>query len=57
MFPIGTTVLSNAGWVSHFISKGDDLRPISFDIGGTNISQCLGALGMPGYSNILSISL
>ena len=47
-FPVGTLVLSNAGWRSHYISDGRDLSPISFDIGDTSPSHCLGALGMPG---------
>jgi len=48
-YPLGTTVLAQAGWRSHFISKnGDDLEPISFDLGDTPLSYCLGTLGMPG---------
>ena len=44
----GTLVLSKAGWQSHYISKGDGLEPIRFDLGKTPISYTLGALGMPG---------
>ena len=47
-FPLGTLVLSKAGWTNHYISTGEDLSPISFDIGSTPISHTLGALGMPG---------
>ncbi|CAF0752987.1 unnamed protein product [Brachionus calyciflorus] len=47
-FPIGALVLSKAGWVTHFISKGDDLSPIRFDLGKTPISYTLGVLGMTG---------
>lgn len=47
-FPLGTLVLANVGWRSHFISKGDNLNPISFDLGATSPSHCLGAVGMPG---------
>ena len=48
-YPLGTLVLCKAGWVSHYISNGEGLSPISFDIGSTSISHTLGALGMPGY--------
>ena len=48
-FKVGTKVLANHGWVSHSITDGSDLRPITFDIGNTSLSYCLGALGMPGY--------
>lgn len=47
-YPVGSLVLSMAGWRSHYVSKGNDLSPISFDIGSTSPSHCLGALGMPG---------
>lgn len=47
-FPLGTLVLSMAGWQSHYISNGDGLDPISFDIGSTPLSYTLGVLGMPG---------
>lgn len=47
-FPLGSIVLANAGWKSHWISKGDDLNWIQFDLGSTPRSYCLGALGMPG---------
>jgi hypothetical protein len=46
---LGSLVLCKAGWTSHYISKGEDLTPISFDIGRTPISYTLGTLGMPGY--------
>jgi len=47
-FPVGTLVLANRGWRSHYISNGEDLNPISFDLGTTSSSHCLGTLGMPG---------
>lgn len=58
-FPLGSVVLSHAGWKSHFISKGDDLSWISFDLNGTSHSHCLGALGMPGataYFGLLKLT-
>ena len=48
-FPLKTLVLAKPGWVTHFVSTGEDLSPISFDIGCTPLSYTLGALGMPGY--------
>ncbi|CAF0705338.1 unnamed protein product [Brachionus calyciflorus] len=47
-FPLATLVLTKAGWQSHFISNGEGLNPIRFDLGATPISYTLGALGMPG---------
>ena len=48
-YPVGTIVLSKAGWRSHYISpNGIGLEPISFDLGSTPLSHCLGTLGMPG---------
>ena len=47
-YPVGTLVLSYAGWRSHFISDGTNLEPISFDIGSSPKSYTLGALGAPG---------
>jgi len=48
-YPLGTLVLANAGWQSHYISpNGVGLEPISFDLGATSPSYCVGALGMPG---------
>lgn len=47
-FPLGTLVLSKAGWVSHYVSKGEGTEPISFDIGKSPISYALSILGMPG---------
>jgi len=55
-FPIGTLVLSKAGWQSHYISKGDDTSPISFDLGSTPISYTLGILGMPGATAFLGLN-
>jgi NADPH-dependent curcumin reductase CurA len=49
-YPLGTLVLAMAGWRSHFISNGEGLSPISFDIGTTPLSYTLGILGMPGYN-------
>jgi NADPH-dependent curcumin reductase CurA len=48
-FPLGTLVLSKVGWVSHYVSTGENLSPISFDIGSTPLSYTLGTLGMPGF--------
>lgn len=50
-YPIGTLLLTKAGWQSHYISDGKkyELSPIRFDLGGTPISYTLGTLGMPGY--------
>jgi prostaglandin reductase 1 len=47
-FPVGTLVLSHSGWRSHYISNGNNLEPISFDLNGTSPSFTLGTLGMPG---------
>ncbi len=44
----GTLVLAPTGWQSRYISTGENLESISFDLGGTSPSHCLGALGMPG---------
>ncbi|CAF1082572.1 unnamed protein product [Brachionus calyciflorus] len=57
-YPLGTIVLSMSGWRSHFISNGNDLKPISFDLGSTPLSYCLGTLGMPGataYFGLMSL--
>lgn len=56
-YPIGTIVLSRAGWVSHYVSKGDGLSPISFDLGETSLSHCIGALGMPGATAYFGLNL
>ena len=48
-FPIGSLLLSKAGWQSHFISKGDNLERIRYDMGTTPKSFNLGILGMPGF--------
>lgn len=48
-FPLGTLVLGNSGWQTHYLSKdGKDLRPIPFDLGTLSPSVTLGVLGMPG---------
>lgn len=47
-FPLGTLVLSKAGWQSRYISKGEGTEPISFDIGSSPKSYTLSTLGMPG---------
>lgn len=47
-FPTGTLVLSKAGWVTHYISNGDDLNLIRFELDKTPISYALGVLGMTG---------
>ena len=54
-FPLETLVLSKAGWTSHYISNGQDLSPISFDIGSTSLSHTLGALGMPGATAFIGL--
>lgn len=54
-YPLGTLVLSKAGWVSHYISTGEGLTPISFDIGSTPLSHTLGALGMPGATAYIGL--
>lgn len=55
-YPLGTLVLCKAGWVSHYISNGEGLSPISFDIGSTPISHTLGALGMPGATAYIGLN-
>jgi len=63
-YPLGTLVLANSGWQSHFIYSTDTksdmvvvehgnltsirVEPIRFDLGATHISHLLGILGMPG---------
>ncbi len=48
-FPLGTLVLANSGWRTHYLStNGKDLRPIPFDLGSLSPSVTLGVLGMPG---------
>lgn len=47
-YPIGSLLLNNKGWRSHFISDGSDLNWIQFDLNGSNYSYCLSILGMPG---------
>jgi prostaglandin reductase 1 len=47
-FPVGSSLLAKVGWQSHFISKGENLEKIRFDIGNTPKSYTLGVLGMPG---------
>lgn len=54
-FPLGSLLLSKAGWQSHFISKGDNLEWIRFDLGGTPKSYTLGTLGMPGATAYISL--
>lgn len=44
--------MSQAGWQSHFISKGENIEPIRFDRGSSSPSYLLGTLGMPGYLTI-----
>jgi prostaglandin reductase 1 len=58
-YPIGTVVLSQAGWQSHFISDGKSIpvEPICFDLGATSLSHCLGALGMPGATAYFGVKL
>lgn len=47
-FPYGALLLAKVGWQSHFISKGENLERIRFDLGCTKKSYTLGVLGMPG---------
>ena len=48
-YPVGSLVLAESGWRTHFISKGGmDLRPIPIDLNGLSPSLALGALGMTG---------
>ena len=47
-FPVGMNVVSRAGWVSHFVSDGSDLRKIPPYPKGFPLSLALGMLGMPG---------
>lgn len=54
-FPLGTLVLASAGWQSHYISTGEGLEPISFDIGSTSRSYTLGTLGMPGATAFIGL--
>lgn len=56
LFPVGTLVLSKAGWQSHYISQGEGTQPISFDLGATPISYTLGTLGMPGATAFIGLN-
>ena len=56
-FPVGTAVLSRAGWISHYVSKGEGLSPILLDLGDTSLSYCIGALGMPGATAFFGLDL
>jgi NADPH-dependent curcumin reductase CurA len=47
-FPLGTVVTHHGGWRSHYVSNGKDLAPITFDLGNSPTSHCIGTLGMPG---------
>ncbi|CAF3981717.1 unnamed protein product [Adineta steineri] len=50
-FPLGTLVLANSGWRSHYLSKdGKDLRSIPFDLGSLSPSLSLGVLGWSGLT-------
>jgi prostaglandin reductase 1 len=51
-FPIGTVVLSNAGWTTHSVSNGQGLRIIPFD----TVSLALGTLGMPGATAFIGLN-
>lgn len=55
-YPLGTLVLSQAGWQSHYISTGEGLTPISFDIGSTPKSYTLGTLGMTGATAYIGLN-
>jgi NADPH-dependent curcumin reductase CurA len=55
-FPLGSLLLSKAGWTSHFISStGNDLEWIQFDLGSTPKSYLLGTLGMPGATAYIGL--
>lgn len=56
-FPLGTLVLSKAGWQSHYISKGEGTSPLIFDLGSTRLSYTLGILGMPGATAYCGFNL
>ena len=56
-FPIGTIVTHQGGWRSHYISNGDDLHPILFDLGNSSPSHCIGTLGMPGATAYFGLKL
>lgn len=56
-YPVGTNVLSQSGWVSHFVTTGENLYPISFDIGTLSLSHCLGTLGMTGATSYFGLNL
>lgn len=47
-FKEGKHYLSKVGWVSHFISNGDNLEDIPIDLENLPLSYALGVLGMPG---------
>lgn len=49
-FPVGTDVLSMAGWVTHSVSDGKDLTKIPPFPEGVPLSLALGTLGMPGMT-------
>lgn len=48
-FPVGTFVVANAGWTTHFISDGKILSPLPLNW-PENLprSLALGTIGMPG---------
>ncbi|XP_038047423.1 prostaglandin reductase 1-like isoform X2 [Patiria miniata] len=49
-FPLGTNVLTHAGWVSHSVSDGKNLTKIPPYPKGVPLSLALGTLGMPGMT-------
>ncbi|XP_060093146.1 prostaglandin reductase 1 [Heteronotia binoei] len=50
-FPVGTYVVASAGWVTHFVSSGRDLQPMTHDWPNElPRSLALGAVGMPGLT-------
>src|ERR1700716_1855941 len=55
-FAIGDIVLSRAGWQTHALSDGKDLRKVDPSLGP--VSSAVGVLGMPGmtaYTGLLDI--
>lgn len=56
-FKEGMLVLSYSGWVSHFVSNGENLSPIAFELGETSPSYLLGTLGMPGATSYFGLKL
>src|ERR1700722_18664380 len=52
-FAKGDIVLSRAGWQTHALSDGKDLRKVDPKLG--SVSTAVGMLGMPAYTGLLDI--